>query len=305
MIHWCPAQTGHLRRLHPFDALMFRKSGHSLDEMAQEGGELHVAEIVEVVAGAYLLVDVNLAEQLLLDLPLERLLRCLARFDLATGKLPIPGERLACAALRAQHLAIFDDGGSDHFDQFRLFHASPIACIFRKTIGTRIQRGFAKLQQWKSRRLCCQASALPCEHGISEAIPKRNTQLQYAQSLEQVDPQLIARTLDEGSATDQIDLLDVLYELMERKLYPNKEELDDDEHTEVAWALEDGAYSVTRIRHDSPLYHALFRHFNGNEKALTDALAPSIIDELSADLYSLMTQKVLAQRIASLLARND
>lgn len=134
--------------------------------------------------------------------------------------------------------------------------------------------------------------------------PKRNTQLQYAQSLEQVDPQLIARTFDEGSATDQIDLLDVLYELMERKLYPNKEELDDDEHTEVAWALEDGAYSVTRIRHDSPLYHALFRRFNGNEKALTDALAPSIIDELSADLYSLMTQKVLAQRIATLLARN-
>ncbi|MCI6532756.1 MAG: hypothetical protein SO053_02585 [Bifidobacterium animalis] len=134
---------------------------------------------------------------------------------------------------------------------------------------------------------------------------KRNTQLQYAQSLEQVDPQLIARTLDEGSATDRIDLLDVLYELMERKLYPNKEELNDAEHTEVAWALEDGAYSVTRIRHDSPLYHALFRHFNGNEKALTDALAPSIIDELSADLYSLMTQKVLAQRIASLLARND
>ena len=41
------------------------------------------------------------------------------------------------------------------------------------------------------------------------------------QSLEQVDPQLIAHTLDEGSATDRIDLLDVLYELMERKLYPN------------------------------------------------------------------------------------
>ena len=124
------------------------------------------------------------------------------------------------------------------------------------------------------------------------------------QSLEQVDPQLIAHTLDEGSATDRIDLLDVLYELMERKLYPNKEKLDDDGHTKVAWALEDGAYSVTRIRHDSLLFHALFRHFNGNEKALTDALAPSIIDELSADLYALMTPEMLAQRIASLLARN-
>lgn len=88
------------------------------------------------------------------------------------------------------------------------------------------------------------------------------------QSLEQVDPQLIAHTLDEGSATDRIDLLDVLYELMERKLYPNKEKLDDDEHTKVAWALEDGAYSVTRIRHDSLLFHALFRHFNGNELSL-------------------------------------
>ncbi|KOA53900.1 hypothetical protein BAAA27672_07885 [Bifidobacterium animalis subsp. animalis ATCC 27672] len=132
-----------------------------------------------------------------------------------------------------------------------------------------------------------------------------NLPADYAQSIEQVDPRLIARTLDEGASTDRIDLLDALYSLMEQALYPGKTELSDDEHTEVAWALEDGAYSVTRIRHDSPLFHALFRHFNGNEKALTDALAPSIIDELSADLYSLMTQKVLAQRIASLLARND
>ena len=71
-------------------------------------------------------------------------------------------------------------------------------------------------------------------------------------SIEQIDPQIIARTLDEGAGTEHIELLDVLYELMERQLYPHKDELDDDEHTEVAWALEDGAYAVTRIRHDSP-----------------------------------------------------
>ncbi|WP_242501650.1 hypothetical protein [Bifidobacterium pseudolongum] len=63
----------------------------------------------------------------------------------------------------------------------------------------------------------------------------------YMQSIEQIDPQIIARTLDEGAGTEHIELLDVLYELMERQLYPHKDELDDDEHTEVAWALEDGA----------------------------------------------------------------
>lgn len=123
----------------------------------------------------------------------------------------------------------------------------------------------------------------------------------YMQSIEQIDPRLIARTLDEGASTDRIDLLDVLYELMERQLYPHKDELNDDEHTEVAWALEDGAYAVTRIQHDSPLYRALFQRFNGNGRALTDALAPAIIDELSSDLYVLASSEVLTQQLAAIL----
>ena len=121
------------------------------------------------------------------------------------------------------------------------------------------------------------------------------------QSIEQIDPRLIARTLDEGAGTEHIELLDVLYDLMERQLYPHKDELNDDEHTEVAWALEDGAYSVTRIRHDSPLYRALFQRFNGNGRALTDALAPAIIDELSSDLYVLASSEVLTQQLAAIL----
>lgn len=120
-------------------------------------------------------------------------------------------------------------------------------------------------------------------------------------SIEQIDPQIIARTLDEGAGAEHIELLDVLYELMERQLYPYKDELDDDEHTEVAWALEDGAYAVTRIRHDSPLYRALFQRFNGNGRALTDALAPAIIDELSSDLYVLVSSEVLTQQLAAIL----
>ena len=121
------------------------------------------------------------------------------------------------------------------------------------------------------------------------------------QSIEQIDPRLIARTLDEGASTDRIDLLDVLYSLMEQALYPGKTELNDDEHTEVAWALEDGAYSVTRIRHDSPLYRALFQRFNGNGRALTAALAPAIIDELSSDLYALASSEALTQRLTEIL----
>ena len=123
----------------------------------------------------------------------------------------------------------------------------------------------------------------------------------YAQSIEQVDPRLITRTLDEGASTDRIDLLDVLYSLIEQALYPGKTELNDDEHTEVAWALEDGAYSVTRIRHDSPLYRALFQRFDGNGRALTDALAPAIIDELSSDLYALASSEALTQRLTEIL----
>ncbi|UBY93968.1 hypothetical protein LDX61_06605 [Bifidobacterium pseudolongum] len=123
----------------------------------------------------------------------------------------------------------------------------------------------------------------------------------YMRSIEQIDPQIIARTLDEGASTDRIDLLDVLYSLMEQALYPGKTELNDDEHTEVAWALEDGAYAVTRIRHDSPLYRALFQRFNGNGRALTDALAPAIIDELSSDLYVLASSEVLTQQLAAIL----
>ena len=123
------------------------------------------------------------------------------------------------------------------------------------------------------------------------------------QSIEQIDPRLIARTLDEGASTDRIDLLDVLYSLIEQALYPGKTELNDDEHTEVAWALEDGAYSVTRIRHDSPLYRALFQfqRFDGNGRALTDALAPAIIDELSSDLYALASSEALTQRLTEIL----
>lgn len=126
-----------------------------------------------------------------------------------------------------------------------------------------------------------------------------------AQSLERIDPRLIARTIDEGASTDRIDLLDVLYSLMEQALYPNATELNDDEHTEVAWALEDGAYAVTRIRHDSPLCGMLMRRFDGNGQALTDALAPSVIDELSGDLYALMPPEALARRAAGLLANQS
>lgn len=106
---------------------------------------------------------------------------------------------------------------------------------------------------------------------------------------------------DEGTSTDRIDLLDVLYSLIDQALYPNTAELSDDGHTEVAWALEDGAYSVTRIRHDSPLYRALFQRFDGNGRALTDALAPSIIDELSGDLYVIASPEALTQRLTEIL----
>ncbi|RYQ49541.1 hypothetical protein PG1629B_0566 [Bifidobacterium pseudolongum subsp. pseudolongum] len=88
---------------------------------------------------------------------------------------------------------------------------------------------------------------------------------------------------------------------MEQALYPNTAELSDDEHTEVVWALEDGAYSVTRIRHDSPLYRALFQRFDGDGQALTNALAPAILDELSGDLYVLASPEALTQQLAAIL----
>ncbi len=112
-------------------------------------------------------------------------------------------------------------------------------------------------------------------------------------SIEQIDPQIIARTLDEGAGAEHIELLDVLYELMERQLYPYKDELDDDEHTEVAWALEDGAYAVTRIQHDSP--RSIARCSNDSMGMV------GLIDELSSDLYVLASSEVLTQQLAAIL----
>ena len=125
----------------------------------------------------------------------------------------------------------------------------------------------------------------------------------HARAIEQVDPQRIARVLDEGAATDDTGLLDVLYELMERALYPGKEELDDDEHTQVAWALEDGAYTVTRIRERSPLRCMLLKRFGGDARKMTEALDPAVIDELSGAMYTLLPPEELAERIAGLLAK--
>ncbi len=69
---------------------------------------------------------------------------------------------------------------------------------------------------------------------------------------------------------------------MEQALYPGKTELSDDEHTEVAWALEDGA---------------LFARYNGDVRKLTDTLAPAVIDELSGDLYVLAAPEALMQHL--------
>ena len=84
---------------------------------------------------------------------------------------------------------------------------------------------------------------------------------------------------------------------MEQALYPGKTELSDDEHTEVAWALEDGAYAVTRIRRTSLLYRALFARYNSDVRKLTDTLAPAVIDELSGDLYVLAAPEALMQHL--------
>lgn len=119
-------------------------------------------------------------------------------------------------------------------------------------------------------------------------------------SPEQIDPRLVARTIDECAATEHVALLDVLFELMESKLYPGKDELNDDEHTEVAWALEDGGYAVSRIPYESSLYRALAERCDA--EALMSMFATAIIDESSRDLYTLMAPKVLAERIAELVA---
>lgn len=122
-------------------------------------------------------------------------------------------------------------------------------------------------------------------------------------SPEQIDPRLVAQTIDEGAATEHVALLNVLFELMESKLYPGKDELDDDEHTEVAWALEDGGYTVSRIPYESSLYRALAERCDA--EALTSIFAPAVIDESSWDLYTLMTPKMLAERIAELVGESE
>ena len=84
---------------------------------------------------------------------------------------------------------------------------------------------------------------------------------------------------------------------MEQALYPGKTELSDDEHTEVAWALEDGAYTVTRIRRTSPLFRALLARYPGGGRKITRTLAPAVRDELSGDLYVLAAPEALMQHL--------
>lgn len=122
-------------------------------------------------------------------------------------------------------------------------------------------------------------------------------------SPERIDPRLVARTIDEGARTEHVTLLDMLFELMESKLYPGKDELDDDEHTEVAWALEDGGYTVSRIPCESSLYRALTERCDAD--ALTSMFAPTVIGESSRDLYTLMAPKVLSERIAELVGESE
>lgn len=122
-------------------------------------------------------------------------------------------------------------------------------------------------------------------------------------SPERIDPRLVARTIDEGARTEHVTLLDMLFELMESKLYPGKDELDDDEHTEVAWALEDGDDTVSRFPRKSSLYRALTERCDAD--ALTSMFAPAVIGESSRDLYTLMAPKVLSERIAELVGESE
>lgn len=124
-------------------------------------------------------------------------------------------------------------------------------------------------------------------------------------SVEEIDPQLIRTTLDEGAATNNIVLFDVLYDLMGHKLYPGKDSLTDDEHTKVAWALEDGAYSVSRIRRSSPLFNALLGHYNGEEHALVQALPCAIIDDCAGDLYALASREEMMEAATTLLSTSS
>lgn len=132
-------------------------------------------------------------------------------------------------------------------------------------------------------------------------MPTNITPAVMHDSIEEIDPQLIRTTLEEGAATNNIVLFDVLYDLMEHKLYPGKDSLTDDEHTEVAWALEDGAYSVSRTPRSSPLFNAMLGQYNGDERALVQTFPCAIIDDCAGDLYALASSAFLEQKVAHIL----
>lgn len=136
-------------------------------------------------------------------------------------------------------------------------------------------------------------------------MPANITLAMMHDSVEEIDPQLIRTTLDEGAATNNIVLLDALYDLMEHKLYPGEDSLTDDEHTEVAWALEDGAYSVSRILRNSPLFNALLGQYNGDEHALVQVLPCAIIDDCAGDLYTLASREEMMEAATTLLSTSS
>lgn len=113
-----PIQPGHIGGKGPPDLAVFRQSRRAADEMADERGEYDGSEIIVIGGHAHLVGNLDLTEQLLFDLTMQRLACGFMRFDLAAGELLIPGQGPAFATPGAEHLPIADDCRPDDIDDF-------------------------------------------------------------------------------------------------------------------------------------------------------------------------------------------
>lgn len=118
VIHRSPVQRRHLAWFNPCDLLMLSQSRLARDEMAQERRELHHAEIIGVAARAHRRINIDFAQQLLFDFALQCLTRSFARFDFASGELPISSQRFAVPTLTAQNRAIPNNRRTHHSNEF-------------------------------------------------------------------------------------------------------------------------------------------------------------------------------------------
>lgn len=118
-----PLDGQQIFRREPADLGVLGELRFARKQSAQERCKDDDAEVVFVLRGDEVLANLGVDEELLFELAVQCLLRCLARLDLSTGELPETRQRHLLAAPGSKNLAVSDQDCRGDFDA--LLHVVP------------------------------------------------------------------------------------------------------------------------------------------------------------------------------------